>query len=98
MKRIVFATALGVVAGLVCVSVGALLGLKITPIFVGWALLNRTLLGFVIGISMLRLQWALHGILMGALAGSLFAYSDVGESRLDHPWGVRRQHDFWPGN
>ena len=75
MKRIVIATACGVVAGLVCVSLGATFGSKITPAGFGWALLNRTLLGFVIGISTLRLHWALHGPLLGVLVGSLFAYS-----------------------
>ena len=75
MKRIVIATALGVVAGLVCVSIGAISGVKITPAGFGWALLNRTLLGFVIGVSALRLHWAWHGALMGFLVGSLFSYS-----------------------
>ena len=75
MKRIVIATICGVVAGLVCVSIGAIAGVKITPAGFGWAVLNRTLLGFVIGISALRLHWAWHGVLMGAVVGSLFAYS-----------------------
>jgi hypothetical protein len=75
MKRIVIATACGVVAGLVCVSVGAISGVNITPAGFGWALLNRTLLGFVIGVSALRLHWAWHGALMGFLVGSLFSYS-----------------------
>lgn len=75
MKRIVIATACGVVAGLVCVSIGAISGVKITPGGFGWALLNRTLLGFVIGVSALRLHWAWHGVLMGFLVGSLFSYS-----------------------
>lgn len=38
-------------------------------------MLNRTLLGFVIGISSLRLHWAWHGAVVGALVGSLFSYS-----------------------
>jgi len=75
MKRIAIATLCGVVAGLVCVSIGAIAGVKITPVGFGWALLNRTLLGFVIGISALRLHWAWHGVLMGAVVGSLFSYS-----------------------
>ncbi|HET7751916.1 MAG TPA: hypothetical protein VFK81_21155 [Terriglobales bacterium] len=75
MKRIAIATICGVVAGLVCVSIGAIAGVKITPAGFGWAVLNRTLLGFVIGISALRLHWAWHGVLMGAVVGSLFAYS-----------------------
>lgn len=75
MKRLAIATAGGVVAGLVCVSAGAILGLKVTPVFFGWAMLNRTLLGFVIGISALRFHWALHGAIMGLVVGSLFSYS-----------------------
>ncbi|HTM40439.1 MAG TPA: hypothetical protein VL177_05990 [Terriglobales bacterium] len=75
MKRIAIATLCGVVAGLVCVSIGAIAGLKITPTGFGWAVLNRTLLGFVIGISALRLHWAGHGAVMGLLLGSLFSYS-----------------------
>ena len=75
MKRIAIATICGVVAGLVCVSVGAISGVKITFAGFGWALLNRTLLGFVIGISALRLHWAWQGVLMGAVVGSLFSYS-----------------------
>jgi|SRR5579872_235940 len=75
MKRIAIATACGVVAGLVCVSIGASLGVAITLTTFGWAMLNRTLLGFVIGISALRLHWAGHGILMGAIVGTLFSYS-----------------------
>ena len=75
MKRLGIATACGVVAGLLCVSIAAILGIKFTPASFGWALLNRTLLGFVIGISALRLHWAWHGCLMGVLVGSLFSYS-----------------------
>ncbi len=75
MKRVWIATACGVAAGLVCVSIGAALGLNLTLRSSGWAVLNRTLLGFVIGISALRLHWAWHGCLMGLLVGSLFSYS-----------------------
>ncbi len=75
MKRVLIATAGGVVAGLLCVSIGTALGLKPTLQTLGWAVLNRTLLGFVIGISALRLHWAWHGCLMGLLVGSLFSYS-----------------------
>lgn len=75
MKRILVATASGVAAGLICVSIGAAVGLTITPAGFGWALLNRTLLGFVIGISTWRLRWAWHGGAMGVIVGSLFSYS-----------------------
>ena len=32
-------------------------------------LLNRALIGFVIGISAFRIHWALHGLLIGLLVG-----------------------------
>lgn len=75
MKRMVIATAMGVVAGLLCVAAGGAFGLNVTLQSFGWAMLNRTLLGFVIGISALRLHWAWHGCLMGVVVGSLFSYS-----------------------
>jgi len=75
MKRVAIATALGVVAGVICVGLGVLrFGFEVTAVGFGWVLLNRTLIGFVIGISALRLHWALHGSLIGLLVGSLFSY------------------------
>jgi hypothetical protein len=80
-------------------NAGASPGLNITPVFFGWALLNRNLLGFVIGISMLAPPWgvAWHGD--GRSRGLSLCLFDVdaGESRRDRPWGLGRQHDFWPG-
>ncbi len=75
MKRILIATALGVCAGIVCALLGRSLGVKLTAGSFGWIMLNRTLLGFVIGISSLRMHWALHGGLIAVLVGSLFSYS-----------------------
>lgn len=75
MKRIVTATVLGIIAGLLCIAGGTALGVSITPARFFWVVLNRALLGFVIGISALRLAWAWHGALMGVLVGSLFSYT-----------------------
>jgi hypothetical protein len=38
-----------------------------------YILVNRTLIGFVIGISPFRMHWSLHGVLMGAIVGLPFA-------------------------
>ena len=57
--RILAAISMGVVMGLVCASVasaGHLLTL--TTVTLVWILLNRTIMGFVIGISGLKLHWA----------------------------------------
>lgn len=74
MKRVAIATVFGIVAGLLC-TVGVMnMGVKLTHVSFIWILLNRTMLGFVIGISGLRLHWALHGLLLGAIVGLLFSY------------------------
>jgi hypothetical protein len=77
MKRIVIATAFGLVAGLLCAAGGLSMGVKITALSFIWILLNRMLLGFVIGISTLRLHWALHGALLAVIVGSLFSYNAI---------------------
>ena len=38
-----------------------------------YILVNRTLIGLMIGISMLRMHWSLHGLLVGLLVGVPFA-------------------------
>ncbi len=76
MKRIVIATSLGVVAGVLCATGGFLGGiLRFTPVALAWILLNRALMGFTIGVSGLRLHWAWNGIVLGLLVGSVFAYN-----------------------
>ncbi len=51
-----------------------MVGVTVTASGFTWVLLNRTLMGFTIGVSRLRLHWAWHGLLMGAITGSLFSY------------------------
>jgi hypothetical protein len=67
-KRFYIATLMGVLAGVVCVllasSEGPLPMKLVASIFTG-----RVLIGFVIGISALKLPWALHGIGMGLVVG-----------------------------
>ncbi len=75
MKRILITTALGLVAGVICMLGGMSIGIAMTPVTVGWILLNRMVLGFLIGISGLRMHWAWHGLLIGLVVGSLFSYS-----------------------
>lgn len=76
MKRITIAILFGLVAGLICAS-GAFYGniLKFSVITLLWVLLNRAVMGFAIGISSLRLHWALNGVLVGMAVGSIFSYS-----------------------
>lgn len=75
MKRITIATLFGVVAGALCATISFSTGiLTLTAVNLVWILLNRTVMGFAIGVSGLRLHWAWHGILMGVVVGSIFSY------------------------
>jgi hypothetical protein len=75
MKRISIAALFGLVAGVLCAS-GAFYGhlLNFSVVTLVFILLNRALMGFVIGISGLRLHWAWHGIVLGMAVGSVFSY------------------------
>ncbi len=75
MKRITIATLFGVVAGALCATATFKMGaLPFTAINLLWVLLNRTVMGFVIGTTTLKLHWAWNGILMGLVVGSIFSY------------------------
>ena len=65
-KRLVVTTILGFIAGLVslwwmhAVSAAAILGAEAAAV-----ILSRTILGFAIGLSGWRLNWAAHGVILG---------------------------------
>jgi len=75
MKRIAIASMCGLIAGFVCTAAGASTGMKLTAATVVWILLNRTVMGFVIGASGLRMHWAWNGALIGLVVGSIFSYA-----------------------
>ncbi|MFB3815703.1 MAG: hypothetical protein ACE14L_16495 [Terriglobales bacterium] len=77
MNRIVITTILGFVAGILCALGLWSMNITMTTVLVAWILLNRTVLGFVLGISSLRLHWALHGAVIGVVVGSLFSFSTI---------------------
>lgn len=72
--RILVATLFGVVAGGFCATFTFSSGVKFSLILLFWILLNRTVMGFVIGISALKLHWAWNGVLIGLIVGSIFSY------------------------
>lgn len=75
MQRILLSTLFGLFAGVICAS-GAFAShiLKFTTVTLMWILLNRAVMGFVIGASGLKLHWAWNGVLMGLVVGSIFSY------------------------
>ncbi len=75
MKRIAIATLFGLLAGCACAGLTFGSGyLNFTVITLVWILLNRTVMGFAIGTSALKIRWAWNGILMGLVVGELFSY------------------------
>jgi len=75
VKRILVATLFGLAMGGVCAT-GAFAGgiMKFTPIALTWVLLNRTIMGAMIGASGLRLHWVWNGIVLGVVVGSVFSF------------------------
>ncbi len=75
MKRIVIATFFGLLMGVLCATGAFYAGLlKFSPVVLVWILLNRTVMGFAIGVSRLKVHWALNGAVMGVVVGSIFSY------------------------
>lgn len=75
MKRLALATFFGLCMGGICALLTfGLMGRAFTVVALVWVLLNRTVMGFTIGASTLRLHWAWHGIVMGVVVGSIFSY------------------------
>lgn len=75
MKRLLFATLLGVVFGFVCFGFAASGNNDVSWQLAVSIVLGRTLIGFGIGISRLKIYWALHGLLMGLVFSLPFGFS-----------------------
>lgn len=69
-KRLTGTTLLGVLAGVLCWQGGASAGIVYTPAMIAGTILNRSFIGFVLGISALRWPYLVHGALLGVF-GSL---------------------------
>jgi hypothetical protein len=69
-KRVTIATICGIIFGFVCLGLAMSnphpAGVLTLPIKIN-IVLSRVLLGFMIGISALRLKWWLHGIVLGII-------------------------------
>jgi len=70
-KRLIIATIFGTIAGVICgwASVSSVAEEIRSMVFIS-TLLNRMFIGFLIGISAWKVQWILHGTVLGLL-GSL---------------------------
>ena len=69
-KRVIITTICGFVFGIVCMLLASSNPNATEPLSttMKWMIIiSRTMLGFTIGISALRLNWWLHGIVLGAI-------------------------------
>ena len=70
-KRVLIATICGLLFGLVCMSMASSNpdSTQTLSASIKWNIvLSRTLMGFMIGISALKIQWWLHGIVLGIIS------------------------------
>jgi hypothetical protein len=77
-KRLIIATLFGFITGIIC-YLGGRYGLQddIDSTMFFYILLNRALIGFVIGISIIRMHWVVHGILIGFIVGIPFSIGSL---------------------
>jgi hypothetical protein len=76
-KRVIIATICGLICGIICILLASSNPDPTAPLTPGLKLSilsGRTLLGFTIGISALRLSWWLHGIVLGILTSIPMAF------------------------
>lgn len=70
-KRVIITTILGALSGLVCMGLASSNPDPSGSVTTGTLLLiviSRTMMGFTIGISAIRMKWWLHGIFIGFIA------------------------------
>ena len=83
-SRVITTTILGLVFGIICMLLSRYTaGIAFWPLGVSF-LLHHTVLGFAIGVSPLKMNWAAHGAFWGALFGVFLAVSVVGV--VSQPW------------
>jgi L-cystine uptake protein TcyP (sodium:dicarboxylate symporter family) len=83
-KRVLLATLFGIVFGFVCMYLAASNpGGEPMTTSVKWSIvLSRALMGFMIGISALRLKWYAHGIILGAVGSLPMAAATMEDPRI----------------
>ncbi|MCP8319602.1 MAG: hypothetical protein H3Z52_01480 [archaeon] len=84
LSRVFTTTILGVVFGAICMLLSEYsLQVPFWPMGIS-LLLHHTVMGFAIGASALKINWAAHGILWGVLFSIFLSISFVG--RFDEFW------------
>lgn len=76
VKRIAITTFLGLLCGVVCMALASS-GSQLPGAIKMQIIANRTLIGFAIGISALKMKWWIHGLLMGLLFSLPLGFSSM---------------------
>ena len=85
-SRLITTTLLGVVFGLICMLLSKYTaGVAYWPMGISF-LLHHTVMGLVIGVSLLKMNWATHGVFWGGVFGLFLAISRIGTTQ--EPWVV----------
>ena len=80
-SRVITTTILGLVFGIICMLLSKYTaGVDFWPIGI-FLLLHHTVMGFAIGASALKMNWAAHGALWGALFGVFLIFGGIGTYR-----------------
>ncbi len=83
-KRVIITTLCGALCGLFCMFLASS-DPNAAPLSVNtkWLIvLGRTMLGFTIGISALRLNWWLHGIVLGIITSIIMAVPVLSDPKI----------------
>ena len=67
-KRVIIATIGGIIFGIVCMLFASSGPEPISNVMKLTIILSRTMIGFTIGISALRMKWWLHGMVIGLIS------------------------------
>lgn len=84
-KRVVAATICGFLFGLVCMGMATSNpdSTQVLSAAVKWNIvLSRTLMGFMIGISALKLSWWLHGVILGIISSIPMAIAVIPQMEI----------------
>ena len=85
-SRLVTTTLLGAVFGIICMLLSRYTAeIAFWPLGVSF-LLHHTVMGFAIGASSLKMNWAAHGVLWGAVFGIFLAVGNIGT--YPEPWAL----------
>jgi hypothetical protein len=92
-SRLVTTTILGAVFGVICMFATRYSAeIAFWPLGVAF-LLHHTVLGFTIGASSLKMHWAIHGVLWGALFGVFLGI--IGTDIYPDPWQLFVMPVIW---